>query len=176
MTSVQNALVQSARDSKFKKLVAMMIAYKSSNESLKELRDAFNAVDVNNHGTITYWEFRSALKNCNYSEEELKEIFRDIDLSGTGVINYTEFLATTLESRGRIEEDLIADAFDRLDKGKTGYLSKTELCSVMGATCTAENCDSLINDILEEVDTDKDGTCCRDSCLCVVDLIDSTES
>jgi len=161
MTKVQNALVHSAQDSKLKKVAAMMIAYKSSNESLKELRDAFDAVDANNHGTITFWEFRAVLRDCNFTDDELKVIFKDIDVNGTGVINYTEFLAATLETQGRIEDDLIAETFNRLDMDKSGYLSKEELCSILGSTCTAEDCDTMVNEILDEVDTDKDGTLWR---------------
>ena len=39
---------------------------------------------------------------------------------------YTEFLAATIEACGRIEDDRLAEAFDRLDSDDTGY-SKWEL-------------------------------------------------
>jgi hypothetical protein len=35
------------------------------------------------------------------------------DLNRNGFIMYTEFLAATIEACGRIEEDRIAEAFDR---------------------------------------------------------------
>jgi hypothetical protein len=38
---------------------------------------------------------------------------------------YTEFLAATIEACGQIEEDRLAEAFDRLDSDDTGY-SKCE--------------------------------------------------
>jgi calcium-dependent protein kinase len=38
-----------------------------------------------------------------------------------GLINYTEFLAATIEAQGYIEEDRIAEAFDRLDTDEVGY-------------------------------------------------------
>lgn len=34
---------------------------------------------------------------------------------------YTEFLAATIEARGRIEEDRIAEAFHRIDSDDTGF-------------------------------------------------------
>lgn len=43
------------------------------------------------------------------------------DLNQNGHIMYTEFLAATIEARGRIEEDRIAEAFDRLDSDDTGF-------------------------------------------------------
>ena len=41
------------------------------------------------------------------------------------MIMYTEFLAATIEACGRIEDDRLAEAFDRLDCDDTGY-SKSE--------------------------------------------------
>lgn len=37
------------------------------------------------------------------------------------MIMYTEFLAATIEACGRIEDDRLAEAFDRLDCDDTGY-------------------------------------------------------
>ena len=157
MTSVQNALLQSAQDSKFKKMIIMMIAYKSSTESIQQLRSAFDSIDTDNSGTISYWQFRNALKQCNYDDKVLKKIFSDIDVNATGVINYTEFLGATLETRGRIEDKRIAEAFDKLDVDKSGYISKENLCSVLGSECSAKARDALVDEILNEVDSDKDG-------------------
>jgi len=39
------------------------------------------------------------------------------------MINYTEFVAATLETQGRIEEDKVAEAFNRIDDDGTGKLS-----------------------------------------------------
>ena len=73
-------------------------------------------------------------------------------------INYTEFLASTLEARVAIEEDLIAQAFDQMDQDKSGYISRKNLCSILGSTmCNPTDCDRLVKDILAEVDTDGDG-------------------
>lgn len=42
---------------------------------------------------------------------------------GNGIIQYTEFLAATLEALGMIEEERLAEAFDRLDSDDSGYIS-----------------------------------------------------
>jgi Ca2+-binding EF-hand superfamily protein len=43
------------------------------------------------------------------------------DLNQNGKINYTEFLAATIDAHGYIEEDRIAEAFDKLDIDGTGF-------------------------------------------------------
>jgi Ca2+-binding EF-hand superfamily protein len=157
MNRVQNALIHSAKDSKFKKLAMNIIAYNSSKEDIEKLRGAFDQYDSNNNGTILYFEFRKALNGCNFSDSELKRIFASIDVNRTGVINYTEFLSATLETRGRIEDERIAEAFDKLDTDNRGFISKENICTVLGSKCTAKECDDIINELMEEVDADKDG-------------------
>ena len=157
MNRVQNALIHSAKDSKFKKLAMSIIAYNSSEEDIEKLRGAFGQYDANNNGTIVYFEFRKALAACNFSESELKRIFASIDINHTGVINYTEFLSATLETRGRIEDERIAEAFDKLDTDDSGFISKENICMVLGSKCTAKECDNIINELMEEIDADNDG-------------------
>ena len=160
MDRIRTAIVQSStKDNIFKKFVAMIVAHKSSNESLIELRNAFHAIDKNNHGTINYYEFKQALKQCNYSEQQLKSIFSGIDINHTGVINYTEFLAATFTELRQVEEELIVEAFDKIDIDNTGYISKDNICSIMGSSlCSQSDCDAIVNDVLKELDQDGDGT------------------
>ena len=46
------------------------------------------------------------------------------DVNQNGHIMYTEFLAATLEAQGRIEEERIAEAFDRLDSDDSRDVKK----------------------------------------------------
>jgi calcium-dependent protein kinase len=94
--------------------------------------------------SLAYFRFKMALKNSNYSDAELGEIFLSIDVNENGHIMYTgklelqlilscswyvannreiEFLAATLEVKGCIEEERIAEAFDRLDSDDSGFIS-----------------------------------------------------
>jgi calcium-dependent protein kinase len=92
------------------------------------LAGIFNEMDTENDGTISYTEFRKAFqrqycKKYNRMEEtEIQKIFNSMDVNETGVIDYTEFLAATLEARGKIEIEQIAQAFDRFDVDNTGYI------------------------------------------------------
>jgi Ca2+-binding EF-hand superfamily protein len=66
---------------------------------------------------------------------------------------YTEFLASTIEACGRIEEDRIAEAFDRLDSDDTGFISKENLREVLGENSTEKE----VNAIMSASDKDRDG-------------------
>ena len=88
MNIIRSAVISSGKnDSTLKRVSNMIIAHKSSNELVADLRKAFDAMDTNNQGTINYWEFRMALKRCDFPEKELKELFRDIDVNHTGVVS-----------------------------------------------------------------------------------------
>ena len=55
-------------------------------------------------------------------------IFEGVDLDGSGKIRYTEFLAATIEVHGAIDEERLAEAFDRIDCDDSGYISFGKLC------------------------------------------------
>jgi len=149
---VNSALIQSAsEDTKLKKLALMVISYNSNLDEIQQLAGIFNEMDAKNDGTISYSEFRKAFqkqyrKKYNRMEEsEIQKIFNSIDVNETGVIDYTEFLAATLEARGKIEIEQIAQAFDRFDVDNTGYISRDNLRSILGHTCRS---DAIVNEIL----------------------------
>jgi hypothetical protein len=66
---------------------------------------------------------------------------------------YTEFLAATIDAHGHIEEDRIAEAFDRLDSDDSGFISRQNLREVLGKGCTSEQIDA----IMESADSNGDG-------------------
>jgi calmodulin len=66
---------------------------------------------------------------------------------------YTEFIASVLETRGRIDEAKLEDAFDQLDSDHSGFISKADLRLILGNIGSAEYVDRLI----KEADLDNDG-------------------
>ena len=76
-----------------------------------------------------------------------------------------EFIAATLETRGAIEDEQILAAFDKLDTDNSGYISKGDLCTILGDTFSMQDCDTIVNDLLAEADADKDGRVSYDEFL-----------
>ena len=144
MDNVQGALENYASYCMFKKLSLLVIAQKSTLADIGYLRDAFDQYNPSNNAEITKKEFRSALKTYNYADDELEIMFNAVDVDGSGFIHYTEFLAATLEAHGMVEEERLAEAFDRLDCDDSGYISTDNLRELLGASYTVEQLDELM--------------------------------
>ena len=71
---------------------------------------------------------------------------RQQDLDGSGKIRYTEFLAATIETFGKIGEDRLAEAFDRLDSDDSGYISTENLTEMLGPDFPKEEIDEIIRE------------------------------
>jgi len=137
----------------FKRIALMIIAYNSSIDEIKYIRETFKYMNTSNSGAISRDEFRAAFSTFGKTNEELDEIFNVVDINRNGQIDYTEFLAATIETQGTIEEQRLADAFDRLDHDESGYISKSNLRDILGTKYTKKRVEHL----LEESHADTDG-------------------
>lgn len=153
LRSVDDCLLNYKDSCKLKKVALNVIAHRSSTKEIEELRKAFATYDTLKNGVITFEEFEAALKKMNYPDETIREIFASVDVNGNQKIMFTEFIAATIEARGLIAEDRIAEAFDRLDTDDSGYISKSNLKEFLGDDIT----DDEITEIMKEADTNKDG-------------------
>jgi len=153
MDDVHDNIISFQDKSEFKKLALMVIAHKSSTHQIVQLRAAFDQFDTSNDGTISLDEFREAMTKFEYSDEEIASLFGSVDMDKSGKINYTEFLAATLGVHGHIQEDRLAEAFDRLDADDTGYISKKNIKNILGADYTRER----VEEVLQGADLDDDG-------------------
>jgi calcium-dependent protein kinase len=156
LDSVHDSIVAYGKVSEFKKMALMVIAHQSTTEDIHELRKAFDAYDTGNNGTISFEEFKSAMQNSsnnNYSDEDFEKLFKSVDIGHENQIYYLEFLAATLEAHGRITEERLADAFDRLDSDDSGYISRENFRQILGKEYSEEKVDEFLN----EADEDGDG-------------------
>jgi calcium-dependent protein kinase len=153
LRSVDDCLLNYKESSTLKKVALNVIAHRSSTKEIEELRKCFESYDKSKNGVITYDEFKAAMEKANYNEETIKEIFESIDVAGNQKIMFTEFIAATIEARGLIAEDRIAEAFDRLDSDDSGFISKENLKEFLGDDIT----DAELKDVMKEADVDKDG-------------------
>lgn len=163
MDRVQASIQTFGRYSKLKKLALLVIAHKSSDEEIGFLRRLFlQRFDTEKSAAnVSYPEFKEALKVYNYADDELVDMFTGIDIDGTGKVSYTEFLAATIEAHGSIEEERIAEAFDRIDCDDSGFITVANLKDLLGE----EVSQSFLDDIIDEVDNDGDHSISYDEFL-----------
>lgn len=132
--------------SNLKKLALMVIAHKSTTQEIGILRKVFQKYDTSKDGTIEFEEFKECLSQYGYSEAEVTQMFQAVDLDGTGQIRYTEFLAATIEAHGAIDEERLAEAFDRLDSDDSGFISAANLREMLGANFPQDRIDEIIHE------------------------------
>ena len=146
-----------------KKLALNVIAHRSTTDEIINLRKTFDQFDTANNGVISYAEFMEALqKNCSYSDEEIQDMFDAIDINQNGHIMYTEFIAATLEAQGQLNEDRVAEAFDRLDTDGSGFITKENMLEFLSDTgASMEDVERMI----QEADIDDSGGVCYDEFL-----------
>ena len=61
-------------------------------------------------------------------------------------------MAATIESHGCIQEDRIAEAFDRLDSEHTGFITRKNLEKIIGHDLTEEEYHDVVGDMDERGD------------------------
>lgn len=136
-----------------KRLALMVVAYKSTSDEIGFLRTSFVKFDKSNDGEICFEEFRDALsENYTYSDEEMRELYKAIDFDETGKVHYMEFLAAAIEGRGAIDEERLAEAFDRIDTDDSGYITIRDLRDFLGKDLPQ----SLLERMIDEADVNDD--------------------
>eukprot|EP00245_Coleochaete_scutata_P006721 TRINITY_DN213_c0_g1_i1.p1 TRINITY_DN213_c0_g1~~TRINITY_DN213_c0_g1_i1.p1 ORF type:complete len:527 (+),score=136.52 TRINITY_DN213_c0_g1_i1:186-1766(+) len=145
--------------SRMKQLALRALASTLEEDELVDLRDQFQAMDVDGNGTITLDEMRQALskdKVLAVKESRVLEILQAMDSNADGLIDFIEFVAATIhvhqmhaEDEHRFEKRSRA-AFSKFDYDNDGYIDAEELRRATGLK-------GSIATLLDEADTDKDG-------------------
>lgn len=149
---------------KLKKAALTVIAQQLCEDSIKDLKEMFYALDKDGDGTITVEEMQEGISKMGIDiPPNLKQIMEQVDSDGSGVIDYTEFLAATLDKRQYIQEDVCWAAFRVFDLDGNGKITKEELAQVLnGSSSNVENIEEVMDMKKEEIeriiaDVDKDG-------------------
>ncbi len=99
---------------KFKRAALFAVAFVLGQGEIVKIRDAFEEIDVDANGFLTYKEFHQVLKENGVEEQKIKTLFSKLDHEKSGTIDYTEFIAAALEKRVYLDAEALADAFHEL--------------------------------------------------------------
>ncbi|KAF3338163.1 Calmodulin [Carex littledalei] len=128
-------------------------------EQIAEYKEAFSLFDKDNDGCITMHELRTVIKQLgqNPTEEDVQEMIREVDADGNGTVEFNEFLALMERKLKETDsDDELREAFRVFDKDNDGFISSSELRSVLmnlGENITDEEVDEMI----KEADANGDG-------------------
>nr|KYP74047.1 Calcium-dependent protein kinase 28 [Cajanus cajan] len=156
--SVLNNMRQFVKYSRLKQFALRALASTLNEEELADLKDQFDAIDVDKNGSISLEEMRQALAKdlpWRLKESRVLEILQAVNSNTDGLVDFREFVAATLHVH-QLEEDsdkwrhLSLSAFEIFDVDKDGYITPEELRMHTGLK-------GSIDPLLEEADIDKDG-------------------
>lgn len=121
--------------------------------ALKELMAAFNALDVDCDGRLSPSKIKDGLSDQSVSgmAEHVLQMMADIDTDGDGFVDFTEFLASAMDAKLLMQEDICWEAFRVFDRDGDGMISPEELEQVLGENAISEmvhnpSVESLIRD------------------------------
>ncbi|KAG8632284.1 calcium-dependent protein kinase 29 isoform X2 [Manihot esculenta] len=142
---------------KMKKLALKVIAENLSSEEIKGLKQMFDNMDTDGSGTITYEELKEGLSRLGskLTEAEIQQLMDAADVDKNGTIDYVEFITATMHRHKLEKEEHLFKAFRYFDKDNSGFITRDELRQAMAQYGMGD--EATIDEIIEDVDTDKDG-------------------
>ncbi|XWS51067.1 hypothetical protein CRYUN_Cryun12cG0144400 [Craigia yunnanensis] len=155
---VRTRLKQFSVMNRFKKKALRVIAEHLSVEEVEVIRDMFTLMDTDNDGKVSYEELKAGLRKVGskLAEPEIKMLMEVADVDGNGVLDYGEFVAVTIHLQKMENDEHFRRAFMFFDKDGSGYIELDELRDALADESGEADVD-VLNDIMREVDTDKDG-------------------
>lgn len=157
--SVLSNMRQFVKYSRFKQFALRALASTLNEDELANLKDQFDAIDVDKSGSISLEEMRHALAKdlpFKMKEPRVVEILQAIDINTDGLVDFSEFVAATMHVHQLEEHDSekwqlrSQAAFEKFDVDRDGFITPEELRMHTGLK-------GSIDPLLEEADIDKDG-------------------
>ncbi|PAN45634.1 hypothetical protein PAHAL_9G131800 [Panicum hallii] len=155
---VRARLQQFSAMNKLKKKAMRVIAEHLSVEEVEVIRDMFALMDTDKDGRVTLQELKVGLRKVGskLAEPEMELLMEAADVNGNGYLDYGEFVAITIHLQRLSNDGHLRTAFLFFDKDSSGYIERAELADAL-ADENGHTDEAALNNVLREVDTDKDG-------------------
>ncbi|OEL13406.1 Calcium-dependent protein kinase 13 [Dichanthelium oligosanthes] len=155
---VKSRLKQFSRMNRFKRRALRVIADHLSAEEVEDIKEMFKTMDTDNDGIVSYEELKTGIAKLgsHLAESEVQMLIEAVDTNGRGALDYGEFLAVSLHLQRMANDEHLRRAFLFFDKDGNGFIEPEELREALVDDGAADSME-VVNDILQEVDTDKDG-------------------
>ncbi|XP_016460966.2 calcium-dependent protein kinase 32 [Nicotiana tabacum] len=156
--TVKARLKQFSMMNKLKKRALRVIAEHLTVDEVAGIKEGFQLMDIGNKGKIDLNELRVGLQKLGHQIPESDvHILMDVgDVDKDGYLDYGEFVAISVHLRKMANDEHLKKAFEFFDKNQSGYIEIEELREAL-ADEIETNSEEVINAIMHDVDTDKDG-------------------
>ncbi|KAJ6811744.1 calcium-dependent protein kinase 20-like isoform X1 [Iris pallida] len=156
--TVRARLQQFSVMNKLKKRALRVVAEHLSVEEVADIKKMFSKMDINNNGKITLEELKHGLHKLGHqiADADVKILMDAADVDGNGTLDYGEFVAVSIHIKKIGNDEHLHKAFAFFDHNKSGYIEIEELRESL-ADDLGQNDEEVINAIIRDVDTDKDG-------------------
>ncbi|XP_020096095.1 calcium-dependent protein kinase 20-like [Ananas comosus] len=156
--TVRARLQQFAVMNKFKKRALRVVAEHLSVEEVADIKNMFQKMDIHNNGTITFEELKYGLRKLGHqiSDADAQILMNAADVDGSGTLDYGEFVAVSIHLKKLGNDEHLRKAFAYFDQNRSGYIEIEELRDSL-ADDLGPNHEEVIDAIIRDVDTDKDG-------------------
>ncbi|KAJ9537325.1 hypothetical protein OSB04_030058 [Centaurea solstitialis] len=156
---VRSRLKQLTVMNKLKKRALRVIAEHLSVEEVADIKETFEIMDTRKKGEINLEELRIGLHKLGQqiNDADLQVLMELVDLDGDGTINYGEFVAVNVHLKRMANDEHLHKAFSFFDQNQNGYIEFEELRHALSDEDNVNDIEGVINAIMHDVDTDKDG-------------------
>jgi len=141
--------------------IAFIVHQMSTNDTAKELRELFKAMDSSGDGRLTIQELKDGyvkyFKNFSLSEEEFEEMMATLDSDQSGFIEYEEFLRASMKIENVITDKNLEQAFHFFDEDKSGNLEPAEIKRALGIEPSDTKQGEVMKQLIDEIDSNNDG-------------------
>ncbi|KAI4381497.1 hypothetical protein MLD38_007564 [Melastoma candidum] len=155
--TVRARLKQFSVMNKLKKRALKVIAEHLSVEEVAGIKEGFHLMDISNKGKINIDELRVGLHKIGHQipDADLQILMEAGDVDGDGYLDYGEFVAISVHLRKMGNDEHLRKAFEFFDQDGSQYIEIDELRSALANE--VDTSEDVINAIMLDVDTDKDG-------------------
>ncbi|XP_008796072.1 calcium-dependent protein kinase 20-like [Phoenix dactylifera] len=156
--TVRARLQQFSVMNKFKKRALRVVAEHLSVEEVADIKEMFEKMDVKGNGRITLEELKSGFHRLGHqiADADVQILMEAADVDGNGALDYGEFVAVSIHVKKMGNDEHLCKAFSYFDQNNSGYIEIEELRNAL-ADDLGPNHEEVINAIICDVDTDKDG-------------------
>ncbi|KAJ8485759.1 hypothetical protein OPV22_018244 [Ensete ventricosum] len=156
--TVRSRLQQFSVMNKLKKKALRVVAEHLSVEEVADIKNMFEKMDINKKGQITLEELKHGLHKLGHhiADADVMILMEAADADGNGSLDYGEFVAVSIHLKKIGNDEHLHKAFQYFDQNKSGYIEIEELRDCL-ADDLGPNHEEVINSIIRDVDTDKDG-------------------